>query len=206
MKIGHSILPQIQVPALVKGEMKIFDFTSLKGRWGILCCLPPLDFCEAVILNQYHRHIQNERTALLGMLPFANPVPVSHLPKVRVLNIPLLTDPLQRIPGWLGLSGPPSGNQCQSFIFDRSGVFRYHLVHRLAWRGLSFLLEILKHCQELYSHPSKSLPSLPVTLHPSWEKLSPDSLSPVTFKLARSQGLLQNIAFAREGATHGERR
>ena len=163
MRIGQSTIPRMRVPALLKGNLILLDLGNLRGKWGIVCCLPPFDFGEAVFLNQYHRAIQKEGAVLLGMLSCGGPILDPNLPKARALGISLLADPLRRLHRILGLSGKSFSNRCQSFIFDPQGVMRYHLVHRLNWRGMSFLLEILKHCQDLYPQQTQTLPSRPVS-------------------------------------------
>lgn len=159
MRIGRSTIPRMRVPALLKGKMILVDLEGLQEQWGIVCSLPQFDFGEAVFLNQYHRAIKKEGAVLLGMLPGTDPILNPKLPKAKALGIPLLADPLQRLHWTLGLSGSPSSNRCQSFVFDPQGVIRYHLVHQLNWRGMSFLVEVLKHCQELYPQPVKPLNS-----------------------------------------------
>lgn len=163
MRIGHSTIPRMRVPAVFKGNVIWLDLGNLRGKWGMICCLPPFDFGEAVFLNQYHRTVQKEGAGLVGMLPSADPMLDPSLPKTKALGIPLLADPLQRLHRTLGLSGRPSSNRCQSFIFDPRGFIRYHLVHRLNWRGMSFLVETLKHCQELYTQPSTPLTNDTIT-------------------------------------------
>ena len=162
MKIGNSTIPRMRVPALLKGEMIALDLTSLQGQWGILCRLPEFEFGEVIFLNQYLRTVQKEGATLLGMLPCADLFFDPHLPKAKILGIPLVMDPLRRLHRVLGLSSEPSSTRCQSFIFDPKGVIRYHLVHLLNWRGMSFLLEILKHCQELYPQLTQPRISRPV--------------------------------------------
>ncbi len=151
MKIGRSKILRIRVPAFMKGKMVLLNLGNFQGRWGMVCCLPPFEFGEAIFLNQYHRTVQSKGAVLLGLLPCGYPILDPNLPKARVLRIPLIADPLGRLQRVLGLQqGQPSSNRCQSFIFDPQGVIRYHLVHLLNWRGMAFLLDILKHCQELY--------------------------------------------------------
>jgi len=150
MEIGYSTIPRMRVPALLKGEMMALDLTSIQGQWGILSCLSEFEFGEAILLNQYLRTVQKKGAALLGMLPCGDLCFDPHLPKAKILGIPLIMDPLRRLHRVLGLTSGPSSKRCQSFIFDPQGVIRYHLVHLLNWRGMSFLLEILKNCQELY--------------------------------------------------------
>jgi hypothetical protein len=159
MRIGQSTISRMRIPALLKGNLILLDLGNLRGKWSIICCLPPFDFGEAVFLNQYHRTIQKEGAVLLGMLSCGAPILDPNLPKTKALRIPLLTDPLQRLHRILGLSGRPSSNRCQSFLFDPQGIMRYHLVHQLNWRGMSFLVEILKHCQDLYPQPTQPQPS-----------------------------------------------
>ncbi len=150
MRIGHSTISRMRVPALVKGNVILLDLGNLQGKWGIVCCLPPFDFGEAVLLNQYYRTVQKEGAVLLGMLFSTDPILDPSLPKTKALRVPILADPLRRLHRILGLPGKSSSNRCQSFAFDPQGVIRYHLVHRLNWRGMSFLIEILKHCQDQY--------------------------------------------------------
>ena len=158
MRIGHSTIPRMRMPALLKGNLLYLDLGNLQGQWSIVCSLPPFDFGEAVFLNQYHRTIQKEGAVLWGMLSVNDPLLESHLPKTKVLGIPLLMDPLRRLRRVLGLAEKSSSNRCQSFIIDPNGVIRYHLVHLLNWRGMSFLVEILRHCQELY--PQSNQPQI----------------------------------------------
>lgn len=155
MRIGHSAIPRLRMPALLKGNLLYLDLGNLAGQWGIVCCLPPFDFGEAILLNQYHRTVQKEGAVLWGMLSVDDPFLESHLPKTKVLGIPLLVDPLRRLRRVLGVAGQSSSNRCQSFIFDPRGVIRYHLVHLLNWRGMSFLVETLRHCQELYPQSNR---------------------------------------------------
>ncbi len=166
MKIGHSTIPRMRVPALLKGKMTLFDLASLQGRWSMICSLPPFEFGEAVFLNQYHRTVQQKGATLLGMLSCTDPFPDPNLPKIKVLRIPLLADPLQRLRRKFGLDGKPCSNRCQSFILDPQGIIRYHLVHQLNWRGLSFLMEILKHCQDQLSLSTKPSLNLRLTTSP----------------------------------------
>ncbi len=157
MKIGHSTIPCMRLPALIRGKLILFDLGTLRGQWGMICSLPPFDFGEAVFLNQYHRTIKREGASLLGMSLGADPIFNPNLPKTKALGIPLMVDPLRRLERILGLSGKPSSDRCQSFIIDPGGVIRYHLVHVLNWRGMAFLRETLTHCQELYSEPTQPL-------------------------------------------------
>ena len=163
MKIGHSKILSTRVPALLKGQMILLDLGNLQGKWGMVCCLPPFEFGEAVFLNQYYRSVQKEGAVLLAMLPCADPILDPSLPKTRALRIPLIADPLRRLQRSLGLQGQSFSNRCQSFIFDPQGVIRYHLVHQLNWRGMAFLLETLKHCQELYPTTTQPQTSCPAT-------------------------------------------
>lgn len=151
MRIGHSAIPRMRVPALLKGQMILFDSTSLQGHWSIIARLPPFEFGEAIFLNQFQRTVQKDGAMLLGLWPFGELFLDARLPKAKILRIPLLADPLQRLRRVLGLAEKPFTNRCQSYVIDPQGVIRYHLVHQLNWRGLSFLIEILNHCQDQYS-------------------------------------------------------
>ena len=151
MRMGSSTIPRMRVPALLKGQLILFDLASLQGQWGILSFLPPFEFGEAIFLNQYHRTIQKEGARLLGVLPLADPLLDPRLLKAKILRFPLLADPLQRLRRVFRLGQQSSTNRCISFIIDPKRVIRYHLVHQLNWRGQSFLSEILKHCQNQYA-------------------------------------------------------
>lgn len=151
MRIGISTIPPLRVPAFLKGQLIIFDLASLQGRWGIVTFLPTFEFAEAISLNQYHRKTNKDGTLLLGMLPFSEPFFDTRLPKAKILRMPILADPLQRLRRIFGLTQTSSTHCCDSFIIDPERVIRYHLIHQLNWRGLPFLTEILKHCQDQYS-------------------------------------------------------
>ncbi len=161
MRIGHSTIPRMRVPAILKGQMILMDLASLHGQWSIFCRLPPIEFGEAIALNQFQRTAQKDGAMLLGLLPFGDLFFDTCLPKSKILRIPLLADPLQRLRRVLGLTREPFTNRCQSYLIDPQGVIQYHLVHQLNWRGLSFLIEILNHCQDQYSPSSEP----PINLH-----------------------------------------
>ncbi len=151
MKIGHTTIPQIRIPAFVKGQLMLLDLATLEGQWAIVCGLPSFDFGDAIFLNQCHRTVHNEGGKLLGLFPFGESFLDTRLPKVKILRIPVLADPLQRLHRVFGLNKDLRLDRCHSFIIDPQRVVRYHLIHQLNWRGLLFLIEILKHCQEQHS-------------------------------------------------------
>lgn len=153
MKIGHSTLPHMRVPALLKGKMIDLDLASLEGQWGILCCLPKLEFSDAVFLNQFRRTVQKRGALLLGMQHPAHSFHGSHLPTTKILSIPLLTDSTHRLGRALGLWSEPRFNQCQTFIFDPDGVIRDRRIHSFNWHGMTLLLDQLKQYQEFSPQP-----------------------------------------------------
>ncbi len=148
MKIGHTTIPRMCIPTFVKGQLTLFDLATLEGQWAIVCRLPTFDFGDAIFLNQCHRTVQKERVQLLGLLPSANSFLDTRVSKVKILRVPVLADPLQRLHRAFHLRNDLHSDRCQSFIIDPQRVIRYHLIHQLNWRGLLFLIEILKHCQE----------------------------------------------------------
>lgn len=156
MRIGYSTIPGMRVPALLKGQMILFNLATLRGQWGIISCLPSFDYGEAIFLNQCYRTVQKEGAILLGMSLFEDPFLNARQSKTNILRIPLLADPLQRLRRVFGVSENLRANRSQSYFIDPQGVIRYHLIHPLNWRGLSFLIEILKHCQEQYPSPNKT--------------------------------------------------
>jgi hypothetical protein len=151
MKIGHSKIPPVSVPAFLKGQVVLMNLAQLQGQWGIICDLPPFEFGEAVFLNQYHRTVRSQGAVLLGMRPCVDLFGEAQLPKIKVLGMPVLADPLDRLRRLLGVSRHSSSDRCRSYIFDQKGVVRYQLVHRLSWHGMSFLGDVLRDCQDLYS-------------------------------------------------------
>ena len=153
MNIGHSTLPHMRVSALLKGNMIDLDLASLEGQWGILCCLPKLEFCDAVFLNQFRRAVHKQGALLLGMQHPAHPVLASYLPTTKILSIPLLTDSAQCLGQALGLWSKPPLNQCQTFIFDAKGVIRERRIHLFNWHGMTLLLGMLKQCQDFSPQP-----------------------------------------------------
>ncbi|WNM61691.1 redoxin domain-containing protein [Candidatus Nitrospira neomarina] len=155
MNIGHSTLPHMRVPALLKGNMIDLDLANLEGQWGILCCLPKLEFCDAVFLNQFRRTVKKQGALLLGMPHPAHSFQGSHLPTTNILSIPLLIDPTHRLDRALGLWSKPPFNQCQTFIFDPEGVIRDRRNHSFNWHGMTRLLGILKQCQDFSFPPAQ---------------------------------------------------
>ena len=97
MRIGHSTIPRIRIPSLLKGNIISLDLAGLRGQWGIVCCLPHLEFCDSVFLNQHRRIVLNQGAVLLGMLRRAQPFLDPYLPKAKALAIPLLADPSRRV-------------------------------------------------------------------------------------------------------------
>ncbi len=156
MRIGQTTIPRMRVPALLKGQMIFFNLAILRGQWGILSCLPSFDYGEAIFLNQCYRTVQKEDAILLGMSLFADPFLDTQQSKAKILRLPVLADPLQRLRRVFGISENLNANRSHSYFIDPGGVIRYHLVHSLNWRGLSFLIEILKHCQIEYSSSIKA--------------------------------------------------
>lgn len=153
MNIGHSALPHMRVPALLKGNMIDLDLASLEGQWGILCCLPKLEFCDAVFLNQFRRTVQKQGAILLGMQHPAHSLHGSHLSTTQILSIPLLIDSTHRLGRALGVWSEPRFNQCQTFIFDPVGVIRKKRIHSFNWHGMTLLLGMLKQCQDFSPQP-----------------------------------------------------
>ena len=163
MNIGHSTLPHMRIPALLKGNMIELDLASLEGQWGILCCLPKLEFCDAVFLNQFRRTVQKQGALLLGMQHPAHLLHGSHFPSTKILSIPLLTDSTHRLGRALGLWSQPRFNQCQTIIFDPMGVIRNKRIHSFNWHGMTLLLGMLKQCQDFSPQPAQEHIDSPAT-------------------------------------------
>ncbi len=160
MKIGQTTIPQMRVPTFVKGQLTLFNLATLEGQWAIVCRLPTFDFGDAIFLNQCYRTVQKEGGQLLGLLPSGHSCLDTRLSKVKILRVPVLADPLQRLHRVLSLTKDLRVDRCQSFIVDPQRVIRYHLIHQLNWRGLLFLIEILQYCQEQHTS-SYEVPATP---------------------------------------------
>jgi len=56
---------------------------------------------------------------------------------------PLLYDPLSRLHWSFGVPPAQIPVRCQTFLIDRAGLLRFHLIHDFTERGLAALQEIL---------------------------------------------------------------
>lgn len=142
-KIGRPA-PPFRVPALVGGNLIHLDSARLRGRCLALCFLPSLGLLERGILEYHAQTFERENIHFLGVMPegtfFSGPWQRGVWPE----GLTPVSDPLGRLSRSFGVSRRPLTSRCQSFVIDKNGLLRYHLVHDLNGRGMSALLEILK--------------------------------------------------------------
>lgn len=145
-KIGHPV-PHFRAPALVGGTLLLLDSAGLRGRSFTLCFLPPLGLLERAVLERHVQNFAEEKAFFLGVVDegalFFGPWQRDLWPK----GLTLTADPLGRLARSFGVSHRPAPARCQSFVIDKDGLLRYHLVHDLNGRGMGALLEILKACR-----------------------------------------------------------
>ncbi|MDT7040746.1 redoxin domain-containing protein [Candidatus Nitronereus thalassa] len=166
MRIGYSTLPQIRIPAIVEGEIIVFDLAQLTGQWSVVCCMPRLALDKAVFLNQQSQSVAEQGAVLLSFLWEPDACYDPSIRKIGKLRIPFLTDPSKRLFRRLGLFGQKSPDRCQSFVFDPEGIVRYCLVHRLDVRGMAVVIEMLKYCQEGTHQPACEMNHEPAAVAP----------------------------------------
>lgn len=141
-RIGAPSL-NFRAPALVAGTLTYLGSTQFTGRWTALCFLPYVGIVEPDFLDHQANHLDRIDTTLLIVSSGARPlhrVWIDRPPKPRT---PLLYDPLSRLHRSFGVAVAQMPVRCQTFLIDRSGILRFHLIHDFTDRGLGALHEIV---------------------------------------------------------------
>lgn len=147
--IGKSA-PSFRAPALVSGTLSYLDSTQFAGRWTTLCFLPYVGIVEPEFLDQQATNLDRIDTTLLIVSSGTRPLHRMWIGDTAKPRLPLLTDPLGRLHRSFGVTAAQLPARCQTFLIDRAGLLRFHLVHDFTDRGLGALHEIvtLSHAQD----------------------------------------------------------
>ncbi|MCP9456581.1 MAG: peroxiredoxin family protein [Nitrospira sp.] len=140
--IGDPML-RFRVPALVAGRLTYLDSVQLIGRWTALCFLPYVGIVEPAFLDHQADRFDRLDTTLLIVCSGARPLHRVWIDRPTTPRVPLLYDPLCRLHRAFGVVPGRTPVWCQTFLIDRAGLLRYHLVHDFTERGLSALQEIV---------------------------------------------------------------
>lgn len=135
--------PSFRAPALVAGRLSYLDSTQFAGRWTALCFLPYVGIVEPDFLDQQANNLDRIDTTLLIVSSGTRPLHRMWIGDTAKPRLPLLTDPLGRLHRSFGVTAAQLPARCQTFLIDRAGLLRFHLVHDFTDRGLGALQEIL---------------------------------------------------------------
>jgi alkyl hydroperoxide reductase subunit AhpC len=142
LEIGKSS-PSFRVPALVEGRLVYLNSTQFTGRWTALCFLPYVGIVEPAFLDHQADRLDRIDTTLLIVSSGARPLHRVWLDRPTTARTPLLYDPLCRLHRSFGVPPAQIPVRCQTFLIDRAGILRFHLIHDFTERGLSALQEIV---------------------------------------------------------------
>ena len=135
--------PSFLAPTLVAGTLTYLDSTQFAGRWMALCFLPYMGIVKPNFLDHQTDNLDRIDTTLLIVSSGTRPLHRVWLDHPTTPRTPLLYDPLSRL-HW-SFDAPPAQIpvRCQTFLIDRAGLLRFHLIHDFTDRGLSALQEIV---------------------------------------------------------------
>ena len=135
--------PSFRTPALVDGQLTYLGSTQFAGRWTALCFLPYVGIVEPDFLDHQADRLDRIDTTLLIVSSGTRPLHRLWLDRPTTPRTPLLYDPLGRLHRSFGVAVVQTPVRCQTFLIDRAGLLRFHLVHDFTDRGLSALHEIV---------------------------------------------------------------
>ncbi|MBI4001572.1 MAG: redoxin domain-containing protein [Nitrospira defluvii] len=141
-RIGAPSL-NFRAPALVAGTLTYLGSTQFTGRWAAICFLPYLEIVEPDFVDRQANTLKQLDTTLLIVSSGTRPlhrVWIDHPTKPRT---PLLYDPLGRLHRSFGVAVAQIPVRCQTFLIDRAGLLRFHLIHDFTDHGLGAIQEIL---------------------------------------------------------------
>lgn len=141
-RIGAPLL-NFRAPALVAGTLTYLGSTQFIGRWTALCFLPYVGIVEPDFLDHQADHLDRLDTTLLIVSSGTRPLHRMWINRPTTPRTPLLYDPLGRLHRSFGVALAQIPVRCQTFLIDRAGLLRFHLVHDFTDRGLAALKEIL---------------------------------------------------------------
>ena len=135
--------PSFRAPALVAGTLIYLDSTQFAGRWMALCFLPYVGIVKPNFLDHQANNLDRIDTTLLIVSSGTRPLHRVWLDHPTTPCTPLLYDPLSRLHWSFGVPPAQIPVRCQTFLIDRAGLLRFHLIHGFTDRGLSALQEIV---------------------------------------------------------------
>ena len=141
-RIGDPSL-NFRAPALIDGQLAYLDAAQLTGRWTALCFLPYVGIVEPDFLDHQADNLDRIDTTLLIVSSGTRPLHRIWLDRPTAPHTPLLYDPLSRLHRSFGVVPAQIPVRCQTFLIDRAGLLRFHLIHDFTDRGLAALQEIL---------------------------------------------------------------
>lgn len=142
IRIGAPSL-NFRAPAFVNGQLTYLGSMQFIGRWTALCFLPYVGIVEPDFLDQQADHLDQIDTTLLIVSSGTRPLHRVWLDRPTTPRTPLLYDPLGRLHRAFGVAVAQTPVRCQTFLIDRAGLLRFHLIHDFTERGLAALQEIL---------------------------------------------------------------
>lgn len=135
--------PSFRAPALVEGRLTYLGSTQFAGRWTAICFLPYVGIVEPDFLDHQADRLDRIDTTLLIVSSGTRPLHRLWLDRPAKPRTPLLYDPLGRLHRSFGVAVAQIPVRCQTFLIDRTGLLRFHLVHDFTERGLDALHEIV---------------------------------------------------------------
>lgn len=135
--------PNFRASALVAGTFTYLDSTQFTGRWMALCFLPYVGIVKPDFLDHQADNLDRIDTTLLIVSSGTRPLHRVWLDHPTTPRTPLLYDPLSRLHWSFGVPPAQIPVRCQTFLIDRAGLLRFHLIHDFTDRGLRALQEIV---------------------------------------------------------------
>jgi alkyl hydroperoxide reductase subunit AhpC len=140
-RIGNA-LPSFRAPALVAGTLTYLGSVQFPGRWTALCFLPYVSIVEPDFIDRQATSLDRLDTTLLIVSSGTRPLHRVWMDRPTTPRTPLLYDPLSRLHRTFGVPPTQIPARCQTFLIDRAGILRFHLIHDFTDRGLAALHEI----------------------------------------------------------------
>lgn len=135
--------PGFRVPALLAGTLTYLGSTQFTDRWTAVCFLPYVGIVKPDFLDHHAGHLDRLDTTLLIVSSGTRPLHRVWLDRPTTPRTPLLYDPLGRLHRSFGVALAQIPVRCQTFLIDRAGLLRFHLIHDFTDRGLGALREIV---------------------------------------------------------------
>lgn len=141
-RIGDP-MPRFRAPALVADRLTYLDSVQLIGRWTALCFLPYVGIVEPAFLDHQADHFDRLDTTLLIVSSGTRPLHRVWIDRPTKPRTPLLYDSVGRLHRAFGVVPGQTPVRCRTFLIDRAGLLRYHLVHDFTDHGLAALHEVV---------------------------------------------------------------